>query len=303
MKPQIVSDWWQAAGDPDLGAIGSPEQQPVDFAVWQAGDGTWQLWSCIRHTACGGKTRLFYRWEGADLLQEHWAPKGIAMEARPDLGETPGGLQAPHVIRERGTYYMFYGDWNRICLATSSDGKSFERVPVSAGQPGLFSGPYENTRDPMVLDVGGTFYCYYTGHKKDATPACAVFCRTSADLVSWSDPVIVSAGGAARSQTGWYGGDCECPFVVEIGGQFCLFRNQRYGPDNLNTQYCSSDPLDFGIDDDRFYVGTLPVAAAEIVAHQGRYYIAALLPTLKGIRMARLDWATDEKAQRSAARR
>ena len=62
MRPRIISDWWQVAGNPDLGAYGRPGQQPVDFAVWQAADGTWQLWSCIRHTACGGQTRLFYRW-------------------------------------------------------------------------------------------------------------------------------------------------------------------------------------------------------------------------------------------------
>ncbi len=37
------------------------------------------------------------------------------MEADPDLEEAKGGLQAPHVIRVDGVYYMFYGDWNRIC--------------------------------------------------------------------------------------------------------------------------------------------------------------------------------------------
>ena len=60
--PTIDGDWWQVAGDPDLGEYTTPKQQPVDFGVWQAADGTWQLWSCIRHTNCGGNTRLFYRW-------------------------------------------------------------------------------------------------------------------------------------------------------------------------------------------------------------------------------------------------
>jgi len=45
---------------------------------------------------------------------------------------------------------------------------------------------------------------------------------------------------AARRQTNWHGGDCECPFVVERNGLFCLFRNQRYGLDNRNGQYCSA---------------------------------------------------------------
>jgi len=290
MRARIASKWWQVAGNPDLGAYSTPKQQPVDFAVWQAADGTWQLWSCIRHTACGGQTRLLYRWEGADLLGANWQPKGIAMEARVDLGETAGGLQAPHVIKEDGVYTMFYGDWQRICLARSEDGKSFERVLGRDGQPALFSGPYENSRDPMVLKIGGVFYCYYMGHKEHAKPASAVFCRTSSDLLTWSDPVIVSAGGKAAGQTNWFGGDCECPFVIEMDGMYCLFRTQRYGTDNLNTQYCSPDPLDFGVDDDRFCVGTLPVAAPEIIQHEGRTYIAALLPSLKGIRIAELEW-------------
>ncbi|MCU0522656.1 MAG: hypothetical protein MUF84_18440, partial [Anaerolineae bacterium] len=207
MRPRIVSEWWQVAGDPDLGAYTTPQQQPVDFAVWQAADGTWQLWSCIRHTACGGQTRLLYRWEGIDLRDKHWRPMGIAMEARADLGETPGGLQAPHVIREGDTYLMFYGDWNRICLARSKDGKSFERVLGESGQPDLFSGPYENSRDPMVLKIANTYYCYYMGHKRDAAPQSAVFCRTSHDLRTWSNPTIVGAGGQAAQQTDWYGGD------------------------------------------------------------------------------------------------
>ena len=290
MRPRIASKWWQVAGSTDLGAYSTPEQQPVDFAVWQAADGTWQLWSCIRHTACGGQTRLLYRWEGADLLGANWQPKGIAMEARVDLGETAGGLQAPHVIKEDGVYYMFYGDWQRICLARSDDGKSFERVLGREGRPGLFSGPYENSRDPMVMKIDGIFHCYYMGHKEHAEPASAVFCRTSSDLLTWSDPVIVGAGGKAAGQTNWFGGDCECPFVIGIDGVYCLFRTQRYGMGNLNTQYCSPDPLDFGVNDDRFCVGTLPVAAPEIIQYEGRHYIAALLPSLKGIRIAELDW-------------
>ncbi len=84
--------------------------------MWQATDGTWLLWSCIRGTACAGQTRLFYRWEGANLTGADWQPMGIVMEARPYLGETPGGLQAPPVIKEDGVFYMFYGDWERICL-------------------------------------------------------------------------------------------------------------------------------------------------------------------------------------------
>jgi hypothetical protein len=57
----------------------------------------------------------------------------------------------------------------------------------------------------------------------------------------------------------------------------------------------SSDPMDFGINhDDGHFLCTLPVAAPEIFQFDGRSYIAALLPTLKGIRFARLDWILPE---------
>lgn len=296
--PKIEGRWWQVAGNPDLGDFTSEKQQSVDFGIWQAADGTWQLWSCIRHTKCGGNTHLFYRWEGKNLTDPHWTPMGIAMEADVNLGEQPGGLQAPHVIKINDTYYMFYGDWKRICLARNRDGKNFTRVLNEKGEPDLFEGPYGNTRDPMVLQVDGKYYCYYMGHvEKDSSEShkSAVFCRTSSNLSDWSEAVKVSAGGAAARQTDWYGGDSECPFVVEIGGNFYLFRNQRYGRANLNTQYCSSDPLNFGIDDDRYLIGTLPVAAPEIIKYEGQYYIAALLPSLKGIRIAKLKWVDIKK--------
>ncbi len=93
--PRIEGPWWTVAGNPDLGELNSPKQQVVDFAVWQAADGTWQLWACIRQTKCAGKTRLFYRWEGKRLTDPDWTPGGIALQADPKYGETAGGLQAP----------------------------------------------------------------------------------------------------------------------------------------------------------------------------------------------------------------
>ena len=291
--PQIVGPWWQVAGNPDLGDYTSEKQQPVDFGIWQADDGTWQIWSCIRHTKCGGHTRLFYRWEGQQLKNSNWRPMGIAMQADPSLGESHGGLQAPHVFRDGGEYFMVYGDWHRICLARSHDGKTFERLANDQGQPALFSGPYDQVRDAMLLKVGNLFCCYYMGHQKDAQHPSAIFCRTSHDLKQWSEPLIVSAGGQAATQCNWYGGDAECPFVVRRDGLFTLFRNQLYGVPSLNTQYASPNPLNFGVGHDRFRIGTLPVAAPEVFQHEDQWYLAALNPELDGIRITRLRWASN----------
>jgi len=285
LRPAINGDWWQVAGNPDLGELTGISQQPVDFAVWQAADGKWQLWSCVRGTKAGGTGRLFHRWEGARLTDPDWKPMGIAMTADTDLGEVKGGLQAPHVVRRQGRFVMAYGDWERIRFAESRDGKDFERRILKPKQTDVFGeGPGANTRDPMLLRTGGAWHAYYTAFHGDRG---YVFCRTSPDLKDWSDSFVVAYGGQAGTNI-W---SCECPFVVEHSpGRYYLFRTQTYGREAKTSVYHSTNPRYFGIDDDRNLVGTLPVAAPEIFVHEGRYYIAALNPGLDGIRIARLRW-------------
>ncbi len=287
--PIIESEWWQVAGDPDLGQYTDPKQQPVDFAVWQAADGTWQLWSCIRHTTCGGHTRLFHRWEGQRLTNTDWEPKGIAMMADPGLGEPLGGLQAPHVVQWQGRYWMAYGDWDDICFATSEDGKEFTRIIQPDGETAVFTeGPGVNTRDAMLLFMDGLWYCYYTAFPNGRGYD---YCRTSPDMKTWSHSSVVAYGG-------WAGNNpfsAECPHVVEVDpGEYYLFRTQRYGEDGQTSVYRSENPLNFGIDDDSYFVTSMPVAAPEIVLYEGQYYMASLLPSLKGIRIAKLNWISVE---------
>lgn len=291
LVPQIQGDWWTIAGDPDLGRFTRPDQEPVDFAIWQAADGAWQLWSCIRRTGCEGKTRLFHRWQGAKLTDRDWEPMGIAMRADSGFGETPGGLQAPYVLKIKGVYNLFYGDWENICLARGVDGKTFARQLAGGGKSAMFGeGLGTNTRDPMVLPVRGRYYCYYTAYPERKG---AVYCRTSKDLRHWSASRIVAFGGSAGTGPG----AAECPFVVyhAASKHYYLFRTQRYGKKAQTSVYRSRDPFNFGINDDRYLIGTLPLAAPEILQFEGQYYIASLLPTLKGIRIARLKWVPDPR--------
>jgi hypothetical protein len=289
LEPKLLGPWWTVAGDPDLGNLTSPKQQPVDFGIWQANDGTWQIWSCIRGTKEPGKTRLFHRWESAKLSDRDWTPKGIAFQADPTLGETRGGLQAPYVMRNAGRFWMFYGDWENICLATSQDGKVFTRSQVADGKPQLnVAGPVlrgRNGRDPMVIRASNHWHCYYTAHPANKG---SVYLRTSDDLMNWGAESIVAAGG--RAGDGPY--SAECPFVVEPApGHFYLFRTQRYGQGAQTMVYHSANPQDFGIDNDaEHYVATLPVAAPEVFRHENKWYMAALLPSLKGIQLTRLEW-------------
>src|SRR5213595_2728008 len=132
LTPQLAGNWWTVATDPDLGPLTTPNQQPVDFAIWQAADGTWQLCSCIRGTKEPGKTRLFHRWEGAKLTDRNWAPRGIALHADPALGETQGGLQAPYVLRHDGKFcvevHRHEGQWYMAALLPSLKGIQISRM-------------------------------------------------------------------------------------------------------------------------------------------------------------------------------
>lgn len=300
--PQIEGNWWQIAGNPDLGTLTGENQQPVDFGIWQAADGSWQLWSCIRKTKETGNTRLFYRWQGQSLYDTLWQPMGIAMRADTTLGETAGGMQAPYVIQEDGEYLMFYGDWQRICLARSEDGKTFTR-DLRDGSPALFGDTTEtNTRDIMVKEINDRWYGYYTAHPNREG---AVYLRTSDNLYDWSDSQIVAYGGEAAGKGNGQFWLAECPHVVQPveDGPYYLFRTQSYGrvvdgvleKAQKTTVYASPDPTDFGIDDDRYFVDSLEVAAPEIFQHDGQWYIASLRADLQGIQLARLQWVVEEE--------
>ena len=302
LVPKIVGKWWRISGSPDLGQFMTDRQQPVDFAIWQAADGTWQLWSCIRSTSYPGWSRLFYRWQTKRLTDPDWRPMGIVMTADPKLGEVEGMLQAPFVMRHRGQFLMFYGVGDHIALATSRDGKVFKRRLSSDGKVGMFSDGF-GTRDPITIRVNGMFYTYYSanpGTTFNATDSSAAnraslhllanadLLRTSPDLLHWSEAKIVAQGGEAG--TGSY--SAECPFVYyhRKSGYYYLFRTQHYGENAQTRVYRSKDPANFGVNDDRYLVETLPVAAPEIVESHGQLYIAALLPNLKGIQIAKLGW-------------
>ncbi len=288
LVPQLEGEWWTIAGNPDLGHYNDDNQQPLDFGIWQAVDGTWQMWSCVRRTRCGGRNRLFYRWQGEKLTDHDWKPMGIAMEADPNFGEYVGGLQAPYVFKHKGEYFMYYGDWVHICMAKSWDGKTFARILQADNLAGMFTdGHKASTRDPMVMAFRNTFYLYYTGVPYGEG---AIYCRTSKDLYHWGESKIVSFGG----RTGKGPSDAECPFVIYLPEEHCFYllkaHPSKTGDEYETTVYRSPDPLDFGIDDDRCVVGTLPLEVGRIIFHDRLYYIAALNSDYTGMRMARLKW-------------
>ena len=249
LVPQVDGEFWQVAGDPDLGKYTTAKQQPVDFGIWRAADGTWQLWSCIRSTAVPGGTRLFYRWQGQNLTDRDWDPMGIAMMADTNFGEREGLLQAPFVLKENSIYYMFYGAGGHIALARSMDGKTFARQLMPDGKSGMFGEDRGvSYRDPMVIKVGSLYYCYFTVSQNREG---SIWVRTSKDKIHWSEGRKVAYGGSQGNGPA----SAECPFVYyhRASGYYYLLRNQHYGTNAQFTVYRSKDPFDFGKDNDRIW--------------------------------------------------
>lgn len=234
---------------------------------------------------------------------------GIAMRSNPEYGESFGHasndemLQAPHVIKENGKYFMFYGGGgspygqiladaprhranteNQICLATSVDGVNFVRHRGVDGFSQVFHGP-AGARDPMVIKVGNQYLCYYCANLLEKDGKGVIALRTSFDLFNWSDYMVVSAGGSAGSKP--Y--SAECPFVVFLDGYYYLFRNSSYRPP-VNHVYRSKDPMDFGVDNDEKKIAVLPAAAPEIIQIGKQFYISTVADLEGGIQVAKLAW-------------
>jgi hypothetical protein len=172
------------------------------------------------------------------------------------------------------------------------DGKTFARqlapsgplagkAAIHANFPDLPDGG--RTRDAMVLSHGGKYYCYSVSHpdKKGG-----IYCSVSTDLRRWGAPKLVSAGGAPGE--GPY--SAECPFVHyhQPSKRFYFFRTRAYGKEAETFVYAAPTPLDFGVNDDRYLVTRLPLAAPEVIVHEGALYLAHLRNTLDGVQIARL---------------
>ncbi len=290
--PALDGEPWTVASTPDLGVLNGPNEQPVDFAVWQAADGAMQLVSCIRGTAEPGETRLLFRWQGAAPTTRDWAPQGIFMRADATYGETPGGLQAPYVVRDGAGFRMLYGDWEHIASATSPDGKAFTRVLDASGKGALFDeGVGANTRDPMVVDDGGHHHVFYSAHPNLQG---AVYVRTTDDYRTFGPSRLVARGGEAGA--GMF--SAECPQVLrhEPSKSWFLFRTQHYGEGAITRVYRSKTLDDFGIDDDAKLVARFPFAAPEYVKVDGVEYLFFLRNDLRGVQAARLRWVAETKS-------
>jgi hypothetical protein len=170
---------------------------------------------------------------------------------------------------------------------TSLDGRHWRRRQDASGHSRLFVGPGE-ARDPCVILIGPRWVMYYAGYHNDDPEQAGFYARTSGDLLNWSDWRLVHLDrqfGAGR----W---DTECPHVVHRRDAYYLFRTEDYATARTHV-FCSADPFDFGIGDaSAHYVGSIEVAAPEVVVDSdGSEFITSNHALRLGTMMARLRWA------------
>ena len=284
-KPHLDGAWWRIASPPALERFATGSEQTVDFTIFPAADGTWQLISCVRNTAHPGGKRLLFRWEGKSLTDPDWTPKGIFFTSDPAIGHQEGVLQAPHGVREDGLFWLFYNS-NGARAMTSKDGKTFEHAKNEAGGYKFFDMP----RDVMLLDNRGNdgkWYAFYTdivpgkyADRKNHT----VSCRTAPKLAGpWSDKVDL--GVLSPPPAGYVFMMAESPFILSRKGWFYRF-------EQLNV-FASKDPSRWSGPATASMTGknVFEYLSPEIIEHDGRAYLAAYKDHGKGgIHVVRLGW-------------
>jgi hypothetical protein len=269
-----------------------------------------------------------YHWEADQITDRHWQRTGQIIRAERHFGESIDDwdgeewIQSPFVVKENGKFFMFFGghtsevdvegrtvQYNRnesrevncaksgcqICLLISDTGREWIRHKDIRAYSRLFVGPGE-ARDPNLIKIDGEWHLYYAGAHMDpqGKPACAIYLRTSTDLIHWSDFRIVHYDH--RPEVG--GGGMwthECPHVVQRGGFFYLFRTENYSK-RLTHVYRSEDSADFGKGAEAVnkYIGLFPVAAPEIIVDNlGQEYITSNHDLRGGTMICRLKWVEE----------
>ena len=330
LKPILNSNWWLIGPPPDnldsllpgpdpeeasgLGADDPSAKKehnaPVDHHIFQSDDGTWHLWGCIRATKVG---RILYHWETDDFRKSPWGATGEFIRKDENCGESirdwndEEWLQSPYFIHVDGLRYMFYGGHAtggnisdgkiyedkslpcQMCLMTSKDGLHWERHKDKDGLSRIFAGPGE-VRDPCLLNIDGIWHCYYAGFNKGDSWNHGFYCRTSKDLINWSDYTVIHKDHNICPER-W---STECPHVIYNEGYYYLFRTENYYESKTHV-FRSKNPMDFGVGDasDK-YIGVFPAAAVEIYKINNMFYVSSNHNPPLGTQMAEIKWVKDQ---------
>lgn len=289
--PRLAGPWVRLTDRPPLERWATAKAEPVDFTLFPAKNGRWQLIACIRHTAHPGKGRLLYRWSSDQLTRPGWRPDEIFLESRPEWENAEGLMQAPHCVIDQGRYHLFYNSAGAH-LMTSSDGITFTPHRTENGYTLFKMG-----RDVMIFDDRtrhGRWIAYYTAVEPGLNPRTrdhTVKVRTAPALTGpWSHEET-DVGTLTEPPAGYLFAYAESPFVLERDGWYFRFEQMLV--------YASRDPLRWPASPVANLIPNDPMRylAPEIVSEGGRDYIAAYGwrgNNPRGIFLAPLEWVPAE---------
>jgi hypothetical protein len=110
---------------------------------------------------------------------------GLGIPGEPDAK----GAGHPHVIKDGGTYRMWYEGYDgsrwRILRATSSDGVVWNKQGIALGTGNSGAADELGLRNPVVILRGGQYELWYEG-RGASSPNYRVMRATSPDGVTWS---------------------------------------------------------------------------------------------------------------------
>jgi hypothetical protein len=230
----------------------------------------------------------------------HWEARGTALETR--TAEDQSMVWAPHVVASKGIYYMFYtgvntpssGQWcQRILLASSptpDDPWSWKRRndvgfivngkvqdwfrPTHAGSV-WNNNAWADCRDPMVLEIGGTWHLFYTG-RDEGFGVCGVATAPSV-LGPWTDHgAVLKVANPTIPESCFVLADPDGGFVMVFnhaagGGGSTVARSSSVLPLNGQPPFANLEALD------RSAKPGLKGWAHEFLPHRGKEVLAAYL--------------------------
>lgn len=139
-----------------------------------------------------------------------WTKQGIVFEPNPIPGQWDSGwVRMGNIVKVGLTYYLYYeatpdfGETGtmQIGLATSTDGLTFIR---NAANPILTPTVDEiHVENPSVVEVGGTWYMYYS-YRTEVLTLPGIRVATSSDGISWTKIGTVLSIGVGGTWDDYY---------------------------------------------------------------------------------------------------
>jgi beta-xylosidase len=213
----------------------------------------------------------------ADSLNQ---PTWIENKHFTDSGEE---IWAPHIIAERGKYFMFYtriGNPRQLVCVESNDlwNWSEPKLIMALRTP---SGNDAKNKDPMILKDNGQWIMYFSMMKD--TEKWVVGYSTSNDLEKWSKPQICFDEDTSMPGV-------ESPFVIKRGAYYYIFISARPWPYGYLEVFRSTSPFLWKVTDK---VKWMDWHAPEIVRDlDGKWYITlcGYEPERNGFSIWSLSW-------------